>query len=53
MVFQQEDGVSRVLEAAVLKEGDPVQVANGKGHANLYLYYLQDVVVIGIQSLRN
>ncbi len=34
MVFQQEDGVSRVLEAAVLKEGDPLQVANGKGHAD-------------------
>ncbi len=34
MVFQQEDGVRRVLEAAVLKEGDPLQVANGKGHAD-------------------
>ncbi len=30
VVFQQEDGVSRVLEAAVLKEGDPLQVANGE-----------------------
>ncbi len=30
IVFQQEDGVSRVLEAAVLKEGDPIQVANGE-----------------------
>eukprot|EP01084_Bolivina_argentea_P238789 401211_1 len=28
VVFQQEDGVSRVLEAAVLKEGDPIHVAN-------------------------
>jgi t-SNARE complex subunit (syntaxin) len=30
-VFAQEDGVTRVLEAAVMQQsGDPVEVANGK-----------------------